>query len=348
MTIFGAMSYRALALAVAVLSPVAVAQSIELTDPVGQSVTLPAPAQRVVAFPMPATSGVLATSHRSDSLAGAHRQALAALERSPLRHRYPDALTTSTAMVGDGFRPNVEELLRVAPDLVLQWGDRGAGLIEPIARLGLPVIGLRYGTDADAREGIRALGRAMGQEERAAIMLDWRARIEARMSEVRETFGDTPRPRVLYLPRIVNGFQAGGADNYINEALARAGGTNVAGHLPGNPILGPEQILELDPEVILIGSFDPGASVTRLLSDPRLAPARAVAERRIHKVPIGGYRWDPPSQESPLFWLWLGHRLHPGAAWPDLADTVQQGLRLLYDVRIDRETASAIAAGEWR
>jgi len=154
--------------------------------------------------------------------------------------------------------------------------------------------------------------------------------------------------RALYLPRIINAFQAGGADNYIGEALALAGGSNAAGHLPGDPILGPEQILELDPDVILIGSFDSGATVHRLLEDSRLAPARAVAGQRVFKVPVGGYRWDPPSQESPLFWLWLGHRLHPDAGWPDLAATVQEGLRLLYDLRVDRQTAATIAAGQWR
>lgn len=346
--IFCAMIYRALVLTLVLLSPVAGRADIELTDPVGQTVALPAPAQRVVAFPMPAASAVLATSQRSESLVGAHRQALVALDGSPLRTRYPDALHTSTAMVGDGFRPNVEELLRVAPDLVLQWGDRGVGLIEPVARLGLPVIGLRYGTDEDARSALLALGRAMGREDRAMAMLEWRARIEASMTEVREKLAQVDAPRVLYLPRIINAFQAGGADNYIGEALALAGGSNAAGHLPGDPILGPEQILELDPDVILIGSFDSGATVHRLLEDSRLAPARAVAGQRVFKVPVGGYRWDPPSQESPLFWLWLGHRLHPDAGWPDLAATVQEGLRLLYDLRVDRQTAATIAAGQWR
>jgi len=31
----------------------------------------------------------------------------------------------------------------------------------------------------------------------------------------------------------------------------------------------------------------------------------AVRSRRVYKVPLGGYRWDPPGQESPLMWRWL-------------------------------------------
>ena len=41
------------------------------------------------------------------------------------------------------------------------------------------------------------------------------------------------------------------------------------------------------------------------MSDPVWQNVSAVRERRVYKVPLGGYRWDPPGQESPLMWHWL-------------------------------------------
>ena len=52
--------------------------------------------------------------------------------------------------------------------------------------------------------------------------------------------------------------------------------------------------------------------------------------RRVYKVPLGGYRWDPPSHESPLMWRWLGQVVRPGAARVDLRAEVDRYYRLYY------------------
>lgn len=315
------------------------------TAPAAASPTA-ATVDRVVAFPMPGATAVLAATRRAEALAGAHAEAVAALAASPLREDYGAALRASTAMVGAGFRPNVEELLRVRPDLVMQWADRGAGLVEPIERAGLRVLPVRLGTEADARAALADLGDATGTSARVEAMLAWRDRVERELAAVRATLA-SPAPRVLYVPRIGGGYQAAGGDHYVEEALARAGGRNAASALRGTPLLGPEQIVELAPEVLVLGSFEPATSVERLLRDPRLAAVPAIRDRRVYHVPIGGYRWDPPSQESPLYWLWLAHRLHPQAPWPALEPAVVEAFEVLYGVRLDATAARAIAERRW-
>lgn len=313
-------------------------------DPAPSKSAAPQFAERIVSFPMPGTTAVLATTRRADVLVGAHAEAIVALGASSLREAYGDALRTSTAMVGAGFRPNVEELLRARPDLVMQWADRGAGLVEPIERAGLRVLPVRFGTEAEARAALTQLGLAVGAATRTRAMLAWRDRIERELDDVRRTLASPP-PRVLYLARIASGYQAAGGDHYVEEALARAAGRNVATALRGTPLLGPEQILELSPDVIVLGSFESPAGLGRLLRDPRLAAIPAVRGGRVYHVPIGGYRWDPPSQESPLYWLWLAHKLHPGAAWPALEPAVIEAFDVLYGVRIDTDGARKILAG---
>ena len=71
-----------------------------------------------------------------------------------------------------------------------------------------------------------------------------------------------------------------------------------------------EQVLRWDPEVILLGNFDP-AMPQDIYSDPVWQNISAVRSRRVYKVPLGGYRWDPPGQESPLMWHWLSDIAFP-------------------------------------
>ena len=65
-----------------------------------------------------------------------------------------------------------------------------------------------------------------------------------------------------------------------------------------------EQVLAWDPEIILLGNFD-DAMPADVYGNPVWQSVSAVRSRRVYKVPLGGYRWDPPGQESPLMWRWL-------------------------------------------
>jgi iron complex transport system substrate-binding protein len=90
-----------------------------------------------------------------------------------------------------------------------------------------------------------------------------------------------------------------------------------------------EQVLRWDPEVILLGNFD-NAMPQDVYSDPVWQSISAVRSRRVYKVPLGGYRWDPPGQESPLMWHWLS-----GIAFPEarsgLRAKVTEYFRFLYN-----------------
>lgn len=47
-------------------------------------------------------------------------------------------------------------------------------------------------------------------------------------------------------------------------------------------------------------------------------------------MPLGGYRWDPPNQESPLTWMWLANLLHPDVFDYDLRAEMHTAYELLY------------------
>ena len=75
-----------------------------------------------------------------------------------------------------------------------------------------------------------------------------------------------------------------------------------------------EDILRIDPDIILLSNFDP--FVPDDLYENRLpgqdwSTVKAVRDRRVYKVPMGIYRWDAPGVETPLMMRWLARLFQP-------------------------------------
>ena len=67
-----------------------------------------------------------------------------------------------------------------------------------------------------------------------------------------------------------------------------------------------------------------------IYADPVWQDVSAVRSRRVYKVPLGGYRWDPPGQESPLMWHWLTDIAFPRQQ-SGLRGKVTEYFRFLYN-----------------
>jgi iron complex transport system substrate-binding protein len=301
-----------------------------LVDQSGRTVQVPDQVQRVVTIPIPLASMLMAIDGGPQRLAGMHPGSRADFDYGLLGHIYPAARKTPADMVGEGFVPNVEALANGQPDLVLQWGDRSASIVDPIAALGLPVLTLHYGDSALAASWLRLLGQAIGKAPRAEQLAQW---FEGRMQQIgqqAEALPATAAPRVLYLYRAQAGLQVSGKGSSMDGDIRLAGGRNVAQEIPGFAAVSPEQLLAWDPEVILLNNFEPSLSPADIYQDARLANLSAVRNQRVYQYPHGGFRWDPPSHESPLAVDWLFSVLHPEAAQPNMRQRIRDAYQLLY------------------
>ena len=52
--------------------------------------------------------------------------------------------------------------------------------------------------------------------------------------------------------------------------------------------------------------------------------------KRVYKVPLGGYRWDPPSHESPLMWTWLSQIAFPDGTDGGLREKIVADYKYFY------------------
>lgn len=313
-----------LAVTTTLFSVPANAESIVVDDQYGRTITLAQPAERIVTIPIPAASMAVAIDGGEDRLVGMHPMSKTALVEGVLGEFFPNTRAIPSDVVGQGFAPNIEALLTLEPDLVFQWGHQGEAIIAPLRDLDLPLVLLQYGTEEDARTWLQLMGQLTGNEARAQRLIDWRQSVLTEVSGITESIAIEDRPRVLYFLRYNSELRVAGSNTYNDFYIDLAGGVNPAAEGSGWLTVDPEQVLAWNPDVILLNGFEDDLSPADVYSNPLYADLPAVRDRRVYQLPLGGYRWDPPNQESPLTWKWLAMNLHPDvAAWPLRQDIVE-------------------------
>ena len=315
---------------VIVVTTSALSEERTLIDQYGNEVTFDAPVDRLATVPIPAAAMSVAVAGNSHALVAMHGLSKTAIVNGILGDFFPETRDIPSDIVGDGFMPNVEELLSVDPELVLQWGTRGDDIIAPIVNAGLPVVTLRYGTEEDAAQWLGMMGQILGREDRSDAILAWRSEALADMQAATGAIPDNERPRTLYFLRYLSSLRVAGTGTYNDFTINLAGGSNVAAELNRFNDVSPEQILAWDPEVILLNGFEDELSPEDVYSNPVFADVSAVRNRRVYQLPLGGYRWDPPNQESPLTWAWAASLLHPEQFNVDIRSQIEERYALLY------------------
>ena len=320
--------------AMAWMGAAAAADAPAVVDQNGHRVVLPAQVRRVAVIPIPLASMVMAVDGGAQRLAAMHTASRADFDYGLLGRLFPDAARIPAQIAGEGFVPNVEALAASGADVVIQWGDRGDDIVRPIRELGLPVVTVRYGDSSLAAGWLRLVGASLGKPARGERLAQWfesrRADVAARTAPI----AAAERPRVLYLQRARSGLRAAGKGTSMDGDIRLAGGVNVAAGVPGFAQVSVEQLLAWDPQVVLLNNFEPGLVPADLYGDARLRGLAAVRERRVYSYPHGGFRWDPPSQETPLTLDWLSSLFHPQRAEPGIRDRIADAYRLLYDYRL--------------
>lgn len=305
---------------------------ISITDQRGKAVAFAKPVTSVVTIPMPAASLLIAVDGSADHLSAMHNASWVAMRDGVMGTMFPRTLGLPHDIATQDFTPNVESVRALNPDVVIQWSD--SQLVDPLENAGLTVVGLRNnGTQEDVDAWVAIFATMLGKPARA---IEIKARSDNELAEIKALAAShgSARPSILYFNRFTGGLKAAAANTYNDFYIKLVGGTNPAtgeDPLPGAGMVGlnVEQVLRWDPEVILLGNFD-NAMPQDIYSDPVWQSISAVRSRRVYKVPLGGYRWDPPSQESPLMWHWLSGIAFPGAR-SGLRAKVTEYFRFLYN-----------------
>lgn len=323
-------------------------RAITVKDQRGKTLTFDRPVTRVVTLPIPAASMLIAIDESADHLVGMQDASWSAIRDSIMGTMFPSALKIPHDVADAEFAPNVESILTLNPDVVVQWGDHGSEIIRPLENAGLDVVGLSYGTQEDLAAWIRLFATMLGKPARGQAIL---AKINSELERVRSSTTGlaSPPPKVLYFLQFSGGLEVAGASTYNDYYIKLVGATSPASgtkSMQGFAGVDVEQVLAWDPDIVLLGNFD-DAVPADVYGDDVWQGVSAVRSRRVYKVPLGGYRWDPPGQESPLMWRWLSQIAFPSSGTSDLRSRIVTSYKFLYgytptDAQIDEILWTAV------
>ena len=305
---------------------------IQVTDQRGTVLSFDRPVTRVVTIPMPAASLLAAVDQGASHLTGMHNASWVAMRDGAMGAMYPEALNIPHDIATTDFTPNVESIRALNPDVVVQWSD--AQLTAPLEQAGMKVLGItNTGTQQDVDTWTALFATMLGRPDRAVQM---KARSDGQQKAIQAEAAarGTGGPGIVYFNRFSGGLKVAGNGSYNDFYIKLIGAHNPATGpqgLQGKGMVGVdvEQVLAWDPEIILLGNFD-DAMPADIYANPVWQSVSAVRSRRVYKVPLGGYRWDPPGQESPLMWRWLTDVSFPSGNRSTLRDETNDYFDFLY------------------
>lgn len=303
--------------------------SLTITDQFDRRVTFDHAIERIATTVIPLPAMLAGVDQSLDKVVAVNTSAQVLAEKGFLSTMFPEIMELPAAANGADFVPNVETIVSQNPDVTIQWGHYGQEIITPIEQAGLDLLLLNYGDQKLLEEWITLLSTLVAKPERGQHILDTMHADQKRIAELVAQVGRKPRAINIYN---YDDMQVSGTGSYMDWWLDLCGADNPAADAaPGaSTSVAREEILTWDPEVIFLGNFS-NATPETLYEDPFWADISAVQNKRVYRLPNGGFSWDPPSNESNMSWLWVASMLHPQVADFDLRASMKENFSYLYN-----------------
>ena len=245
---------------------------ISLTDGLGRTVTLPAPAKRIISL-SPSNTEILYAI-------GAGEAVIARDEFS----NYPAEAASLPSIGGSMGDYNLEEIVKLEPDLVLAAEINTPEMVKSLESLGVTVYYLSNPTDLDGvYELLRQAATLAGTNGPAEALI---ASLQTRVTAVQDALATVEtRPTVFYE---LDGSDpsapwTSGPDTFMDKLIQLAGGQNVASDLTsGWAQISQEALLVADPDFILLGDAAYGVTAEQVSARPGWGVLQAVQTGAIH------------------------------------------------------------------
>ena len=173
----------------------------------------------------------------------------------------------SLPKIGSYVHPDLERIVALKPDLCLAIRDGNPGnVVAELEALGIPVYAVNPRSLDTAVDTVLEVGQLLNATTKAQLLADeMRARIERVKQRVA---GTGERPRVFFQIGTAPIVSAG-TNTVIHELIVTAGGQNLAEGPVTYPRFSREQVLALQPEVIIITSMIKGPDTEEMSAEWR-------------------------------------------------------------------------------
>ena len=226
----------------------AAAYPLTLIDDAGRRVVIPADPERIVSL-APSNTEIVCALGACGRLVGVTDF-----------DDYP-AQVADVADVVIGGSVDVEQVVAAQPQLILAAGNEliPTTIIDQLTSLGFPVLSLYPNSLDDVYDDILLVGAAIHEPTAAAELV---ASMQLRAEAVGAAVTGAERPRVFYEVGLFEGtIYTAGEDSFIASLITIAGGEPITGDAVSTAIQ-LEDLIDADPQLILLGDAAYDASVT--------------------------------------------------------------------------------------
>lgn len=327
------------------ISASAGAEPVTVQDSRGNSIEVERPVSSVAIFPLPIPEAMIAIDEGVDRLTAINPRAKVTLMNGVMGQLFPEIEDISTDLVAGNFVPNVEEILKEDPDIILQW-QRNAGVrVAPMENAGLKVATVSTASHETRRGYITMIGKILGKEERAQSFLDWDDAVISEIDGKIDTAPVETRPRVAFIDSI-NGHEFllfGQQELYFdNGGLINA--ATEAGHTDGSVKVSAEHILTWDPDIILVNYYNDAITPEEIHQHPVLAGLDAVKNGRVYKTPA----IDPATAAGgEIVYQWFAKIGYPELFDYDLRKMTYEGFQFLYGKDLTQAQIDQLLNVDW-
>lgn len=290
-------------------------------DQAGTEVTIPAKVNSIV------SGGILPYFHTwyvatnsAKEIVGMHPNSYNAAENSILSKMAPDILNADTSFVQNG-EMNVEELMKINPDVFFEIATDEKS-IEQARNAGINTVAIKA-IDAAAAEPLatfnswlKLTGEIASTTERADKFIEIGTTVQNEIYEKIDGLTKEQKPNALMMYQLSEqAITVGGKNFFGNQWLNATGANDVAENdVTGRKDVNMEQIYNWNPEIIYITNFteiQPEDLYNNTIPGQDWSEVEAVKNKQVYKIPLGIYRWFPPSGDAPLMLKWLASNNQP-------------------------------------
>jgi len=271
-----------------------------MQDQIGRTVKVPEQPRRIIAL-IPSLTEIVFDLGRGDLLVGATQYATEPPEAANLPR------------VGSYLHLDIERIVALQPDLCLAVRDGNPEhLIKRIEKLGIPVFAFDSQDLPEIIESVKLMGNLLNSTDRAIEIIQlMQLKIDAVEKRVQNT---KTRPGVFFQID-ANPIVSAGQNTFIDRLITLSGGRNYAAGSTTYPRYSWEDILVMQPEVVIIASMAGGYTKEQLketwIKWPQIP---AVKTGRVHVVDANLFDRPVPRLADGL--VALTDLLHPEPGMP--------------------------------
>jgi len=258
-------------------TPLTTTWPLEITDDHGRTVNIAETPERIVSL-APSITEILFALDLGDKVVGVTDYC-----------DYPEELvekieTGETQRIGAPFPSfNLEIIVDLMPDIAFAIGATVPDYVDDLVGLGIPTIILQPEIIDDIFHDIELVGIIVGKQGDAAALV---ADLEDDIDEIVAKVANAPVQSVFYGVDVSDPAMLWTVGNgtFIDDLITLAGGDNIAGNLEGWPTYNLEDLVNSNPDVIVLGGANWGVSAEEVASRPIWQDLDAVKNGNIYAI----------------------------------------------------------------